>query len=69
MQKVEELKQQFQKEELQEIDPEDLLVEVNSKLSDYHKNKLFIGFLKILLYNNLACSSNFSNKSTFGQVI
>ena len=45
---MEEQNQQSQKEELQEIEVEDMVVEENSRLSEYHKTKLFLGFLKIL---------------------
>lgn len=45
---VEESKQQSQRAGLQETEVEDFPVEESSKLSDYHKAKLFIGFLKIL---------------------
>lgn len=48
MQEVEESRQQFQKEESQEIEEEGFLAEESSRLSDIHKAKLFIGFLKIL---------------------
>lgn len=46
--KVVELKQQFPKVELQETEAGDFPAEEDSKLSDYNKAKLFIGFLKIL---------------------
>lgn len=42
------LKQQFPKVELQETEAGDFPAEEDSKLSDYNKAKLFIGFLKIL---------------------
>lgn len=45
---VEESKQQSQRAGLQETEVEGFPVEESSKLSDYHKAKLFIGFLKIL---------------------
>lgn len=48
MQGAEELKQILQKQELLETDRESMAVEVNSSLSEYHKSKLFLGFLKIL---------------------
>lgn len=48
MQEVEELGQQHQKQGLLETAKEDTPVEENSKLSEYHKSKLFLGFLKIL---------------------
>jgi len=48
MQEVEESKQQLQKQELQRIEAEDTPAEGSLKLSDYHNNKLFIGYLKIL---------------------
>lgn len=43
-----ELKQHSQKVELQETEAGDFPAEEDSKLSDYNKAKLFIGFLKIL---------------------
>ena len=48
MQEVEESKQQLQKQELQRTEAEDTPAEGSLKLSDYHNNKLFIGYLKIL---------------------
>lgn len=48
MQEVEELRQTLQRQELPETDIENTAVVVNSKLSEYHKSKLFLGFLKIL---------------------
>ena len=48
MQKVEELKQIPQRQVLLEIDKEDTAVEEKSSLSEYHKSKLFLGFLKVL---------------------
>ena len=48
MQEVEELKQQLQKQELQRTEAGDTPAEGSLKLSDYHKSKLFIGYLKIL---------------------
>lgn len=43
-----ESKQLFQKQELQKIEIEDTHAEESSRLSDYHKHKLFLGFLKII---------------------
>lgn len=48
MQEVEESRQILQRQELPETGEESMAVEVNSNLSDYHKSKLFLGFLKIL---------------------
>ena len=48
MQEVEELRQQSSKRESLRIEAEDTPVEESLKLSDYHKAKLFIGYLKIL---------------------
>lgn len=48
MLEVEESRQQLSKQELLKTEVEDTLAEENSKLSDYHKSKLFIGYLKIL---------------------
>jgi hypothetical protein len=48
MLEVEESRQQYQKQVSLETGAEDLPVEENSRLSEYHKGKLFIGFLKIL---------------------
>lgn len=45
---MEELKQQCPKAGLQETEAGDFPVGENSKLSDYNKSKLFIGFLKVL---------------------
>ena len=45
---VEESKQLSQRLELQKIEVEDIPVEENSSLSNYHKSKLFVGYLKIL---------------------
>ena len=48
MQEVEELKPTPQKQVLQGAAVENTVVEESLGLSDYHKHKLFIGFLKIL---------------------
>ena len=48
MPKAGELKQQLQKQESLRTEVEDTPVEGSLKLSDYHNNKLFIGYLKIL---------------------
>ena len=48
MLEVEESRQQLSKQELLKTEVEDTLAEGNLKLSDYHKSKLFIGYLKIL---------------------
>ena len=48
MQEVEESKPIPQRQELLETEGEGTVVVVNSKLSEYHKSKLFLGFLKIL---------------------
>lgn len=48
MPRVEESRQQLSKQESLKTEVEDTLAEENSKLSDYHKSKLFIGYLKIL---------------------
>lgn len=48
MQEVEESSQQYQRQVSLETGAEGLPVEENSRLSEYHKGKLFIGFLKIL---------------------
>ena len=48
MQKGAESKRPFQKQELPGTEVGDLPVEEKSKLSEYHKSKLFLGFLKIL---------------------
>lgn len=48
MQEVEESKSIPQRQELPETDVENTAVEGNSNLSEYHKSKLFLGFLKIL---------------------
>ena len=48
MQEVEELKQTQLRQESPETEREGIAVEGNSNLSDYHKSKLFLGFLKIL---------------------
>lgn len=45
---VEELQHQLSKQVSLKTEVEDTPVEESSKLSDYHKNKLFIGYLKIL---------------------
>jgi hypothetical protein len=44
----EELEQTQLRQESPETDREGMAVEENSSLSDYHKSKLFLGFLKIL---------------------
>ena len=48
MLREEELEQQLLRQELPKIEVEDTPVEENSSLSNYHKSKLFIGYLKIL---------------------
>ena len=48
MQQVEESKQQHLKLESQRTEQEDMAVVESSRLNEYHKSKLFIGFLKIL---------------------
>jgi hypothetical protein len=48
MQGVEESKPIPQRQELPETEEGSTAVAVNSKLSEYHKSKLFLGFLKIL---------------------
>ena len=48
MLEVEESRQQLSKQESLRIEVEDTPVEENLKLNDYHKAKLFIGYLKIL---------------------
>ena len=48
MLEVEELNPIPQKLESPETEKEDIAAEENSKLSNYHKSKLFLGFLKIL---------------------
>jgi len=48
MQEEEESKLQLQKQGLLKTEVEDIHAEVSSKLSEYHKGKLFIGYLKIL---------------------
>ena len=48
MQRAEGLKQLSLKQELLETEVEDLPVGAKLKLSEYHKSKLFLGFLKIL---------------------
>lgn len=48
MLKVEELKQTLQRQELPETGKENMAVGASSSLSEYHKSKLFLGFLKIL---------------------
>ena len=48
MQEVEESRQTQLRQESPETDGEGIAVEENSSLSDYHKSKLFLGFLKIL---------------------
>ena len=48
MQEVEGSRQQLPKQELLRTEAEDILAEENSSLSNYHKSKLFIGYLKIL---------------------
>lgn len=48
MQEVEESKQTPLRQESPETDKEGIAVVENSSLSDYHKSKLFLGFLKIL---------------------
>ena len=48
MQEVEESKPIPQRQELPETGEENTAVEGNSNLSEYHKSKLFLGFLKIL---------------------
>ena len=48
MQEVGESRQQLSKQELLKTEREDTLAEERSRLSDYHKSKLFIGYLKIL---------------------
>ena len=48
MQEVEESKPIPQRQELLETEGEGTVAVVNSKLSEYHKSKLFLGFLKIL---------------------
>ena len=48
MLKEEESRQILQRQELPETGEESMAVEVNLNLSDYHKSKLFLGFLKIL---------------------
>ena len=48
MQEVEELKPIPQKLESPETGPESMDVVESSRLSEYHKSKLFLGFLKIL---------------------
>jgi hypothetical protein len=48
MQEVEESKQQHPKPESPEMVKEDIAAEEKSKLSEYHKCKLFIGFLKVM---------------------
>ena len=45
---AEESKQLSQRLELQKIEAGDTPVEENSSLSNYHKSKLFVGYLKIL---------------------
>ena len=48
MQEAEESKQTPLRQESPETDREGIAVEESSSLSDYHKSKLFLGFLKIL---------------------
>lgn len=48
MHQAEESRLTLQKQELPETERENIAVEVNSSLNEYHKSKLFLGFLKIL---------------------
>lgn len=48
MPEEEESKPILQRQGLPETEEENTLVEESSRLSDYHKSKLFLGFLKIL---------------------